>query len=60
VETEDGGLVFEAEVAGLTEITAWVLRWGAEARVLAPDALAAAVRREVQAMAGLYGSKGSG
>ncbi len=56
-KTEDGGLIFEAEVAGGTEIVAWVLRWGAEARVLAPQSLLEAVRREAQAMARAYERK---
>lgn len=50
----DGGLIFDAEVAGLDEIKFWVLRWGAAATVLAPDTLRAAVRREAQQMLERY------
>ncbi len=53
-ETEDGGLIFEAEMAAGVEALAWVLRWGAHARVLAPASLAAAVRREIAAMGQAY------
>lgn len=58
-ETADGGLIFTAEVAGLTEIKAWVLRWGAEAQVLHPEPLRAAVRAEAEAMARQYRTRRS-
>jgi predicted DNA-binding transcriptional regulator YafY len=50
----DGGLLFEAQVAGIDEIKRWVLKWGADAEVLAPDELRRAVSQEVQAMLDNY------
>jgi predicted DNA-binding transcriptional regulator YafY len=51
---EDGGLMFSAEVAGIEEITFWVLRWGADATVLEPPALRRAVARQARAMLANY------
>jgi predicted DNA-binding transcriptional regulator YafY len=59
----DGSLLFEARVAGIDEIKRWVLKWGADAVVLAPDELRQAVSREVQAMLNHYdndNNKGAG
>lgn len=53
----DGGLVFEAKVAGIDEIKRWILKWGADAEVLAPDELRKSVSREVQAMLDHYATK---
>ena len=50
----DGSVIFEAEVAGIEEIKYWVLKWGAKARVLAPDSLRDETHREVEAMLGNY------
>ena len=50
----DGSIIFEAEVAGTEEIKYWVLKWGAKARVLAPDSLREETHREVEAMLGNY------
>ena len=50
----DGSIIFEAEVAGTEEIKYWVLKWGAKARVLAPDSLREETRQEVEAMLGNY------
>jgi predicted DNA-binding transcriptional regulator YafY len=52
----DGGLLFEARVAGIDEIMRWVLKWGADAEVVAPDELRRAVSREVRAMLDRYKS----
>jgi predicted DNA-binding transcriptional regulator YafY len=41
---DDGSLLFEAEVAGLDEITPWVLSFGAECRVVEPDTLRERIR----------------
>jgi predicted DNA-binding transcriptional regulator YafY len=46
----DGSIVFEAEVAGTEEIKFWVLKWGAKARVLAPESLREEIRLEAEAM----------
>jgi predicted DNA-binding transcriptional regulator YafY len=47
---EDGSIIFEAEVAGTEEIKFWVLKWGAKARVMAPDSLCEEIRFEAEAM----------
>jgi predicted DNA-binding transcriptional regulator YafY len=54
----DGGLVFEAHVAGIQEIKMWVLKWGADAEVLAPEVLRRAVAREASGMLDRYGKDG--
>jgi predicted DNA-binding transcriptional regulator YafY len=43
-------------VAGIDEIMRWVLKWGADAEVVAPDELRRAVSREVRAMLDRYKS----
>jgi predicted DNA-binding transcriptional regulator YafY len=56
-----GDLLFEAEVAGVAEITPWILSFGTECTVLGPDTLAerirevhlAAATKDLQARPGL-------
>lgn len=51
---EDGSEVeFRARLAGLEEITRWVLSWGSRARALGPAELVERVRREACAILGL-------
>ena len=45
------GLEFRVQVAGLEEITRWILSWGSKAKVLAPEILRARVADEVRLMA---------
>lgn len=48
---DDGGEIeFRAEVAGLEEITRWVLSYGRHARVLEPEALRRRIAEELAAM----------
>ena len=55
IETcRDGSIIFEAEVAGIEEIKFWILKWGAKARVLAPDSLRDEIRIEAEAMVANY------
>jgi predicted DNA-binding transcriptional regulator YafY len=51
---KDGSIIFEAEVAGTKEIEFWVLKWGAKAKVLAPESLQDEIRREIEAMREVY------
>ena len=51
---KDGSIIFEAEVAGTKEIEFWVLKWGAKAKVLAPESLQNAIRSEIEAMRANY------
>jgi predicted DNA-binding transcriptional regulator YafY len=46
----DNSLIFTAQVAGLEEIRHWVLRWGAQAQVLEPQALREKVAEEARRM----------
>jgi len=51
IETlDDGAIIFEAEVAGIAEIKFWILKWGAQARVLEPASLRDEIRAEAEAM----------
>ncbi len=50
---DDGSLVFEAEVAGLDEITPWILSFGSECSVVEPNALRERIRAtHIEAAAG--------
>jgi len=51
---KDGSIIFEAEVAGTKEIEFWVLKWGAKAKVLAPESLQDEIRSEIEAMREIY------
>lgn len=54
-ELPDGGVVFKAEVSGLTEIKQWALSFGGHAEVLEPEELREEIRQEVERMREIYG-----
>ena len=58
-ERLDGGLVLQLRVAETSEIRRWILQFGGEAEVLAPESLRAAVARELEAALGAYGPRRS-
>ena len=47
VREPDGSVIVEATVAGLVEVTRWVLSWGRHAEALEPPALRAAAHAEL-------------
>lgn len=51
----DGSVIVEADVAGLIEVSRWVLSWGRHAEVLEPAALRDRVREELGVALGRYG-----
>jgi predicted DNA-binding transcriptional regulator YafY len=51
----DGSVIFTATVAGIEEISHWVLRWGAAAQVLGPEELRQTISRHASVMAAFYG-----
>lgn len=52
----DGSVIeFQADLAGLEEITRWVLSWGSKAKVLGPEELKKRVQEELKAMVGACG-----
>jgi predicted DNA-binding transcriptional regulator YafY len=53
----DGSVLFTAEVAGTDEIKFWILSWGAQAEVLAPEGLRDEIRSEAEAMRDRYGGR---
>lgn len=52
---DDGGVEFGVRVAGTLEITPWILSWGAEVEVLAPEPLRAKVAETARRMGAIYG-----
>jgi len=50
----DGAIIFEAEVAGISEIKFWILKWGAKAKVIEPASLREALQAEAEAMVRNY------
>lgn len=57
VELPNGRIEFTVQLGGLDEILRWVLGWGEQAEVIAPDELRQRVRAKAHAMAKLYGLK---
>lgn len=51
---QDGGVRVAARVAGLDEVTRWVLRFGKEAQAVGPEALVTRVREQVAGAAVRY------
>jgi proteasome accessory factor B len=53
-DTADGGCELAMRVGGIKEIRSWVLSWGADVEVLAPEALRDEVRDHAQRMVARY------
>lgn len=53
-ENPDGSVELEMEVAGTREVKLWVMGWGAQAEVLAPDSLRKEIKAEIKAMRAQY------
>lgn len=51
---EDGCLLFEADIDGISEIAWWILGYGAEAEVIEPPVLRDQVAKHVRAMSHMY------
>ncbi|HEX5692018.1 MAG TPA: transcriptional regulator [Roseiflexaceae bacterium] len=54
VDMPDGGCELSMRVGGIREVRAWVLGWGADVEVLAPDALRDDMRAQAEQMAAMY------
>jgi predicted DNA-binding transcriptional regulator YafY len=50
IEPDGDAVIVHAKVSGLEEVTRWVLRWGGDAQVLAPQALQDRLRTELARM----------
>jgi predicted DNA-binding transcriptional regulator YafY len=50
---DDGSIIFEAEVAGTSEIKSWIMSWGAQAKVITPKELQQEIVKEARIMAGI-------
>jgi predicted DNA-binding transcriptional regulator YafY len=50
----DGSLLLELEVAGLSEVKRWILQYGAEVEVLAPQELREEMTKEIDKMKMIY------
>ncbi|MGD9031513.1 MAG: transcriptional regulator [Desulfobacteraceae bacterium] len=53
-ETDDGSVIFEAEVAGTEEIKFWIMNWGSKALVLEPESLRDEIREEAEEIVAEY------
>ncbi len=52
----DGSLELQLQLSDLTEITSWILSWGAEAEALAPASLVKQLRETIASMSARYGT----
>jgi len=55
---QDGSVVVEARVAGIVEVTRWILSWGGAAEALEPAELRSATRAELAKALGKYEGPG--
>jgi predicted DNA-binding transcriptional regulator YafY len=53
-EQENGGLVLKFQTSGLGEVKRWVLQYGGNAEVIAPENLRLACRNEISVLAEIY------
>jgi predicted DNA-binding transcriptional regulator YafY len=53
-KNKDGSIVLTMEVSGLVEVISWVLGFGRQAEVIAPEHLRQAVAEEIAAAMGKY------
>ncbi len=58
VDLPDGGCELTMHVGGIREVRIWVLGWGADVEVLAPEALRDEVKAHAQRMVALYERSG--
>jgi len=54
-DIEDGGCIWQADLAEWREMLPWVRGWGADVEALAPEGLRKALIREARLLVGLYG-----
>jgi proteasome accessory factor B len=54
IDTADGGIILEMDVAGTVELKSWLLGFGNTAEVLAPDSLREEVAAELESAAARY------
>lgn len=57
-EGEDGSLVLHIQTAGVVEVKNWVLQFGADAEVLAPESLREECQKEIERMLKVYKNRG--
>ncbi len=55
-ELEDGSLILEMDVQGLSDVKRWVMQYGGEVEVVEPKVLREDVLREIEKMSLLYNS----
>lgn len=53
-EAEDGSIVVEYSITGITEFIGWLLQWRGSAKVLEPESLREEMGRVVRELAELY------
>ncbi|MBN1349947.1 WYL domain-containing protein [candidate division KSB1 bacterium] len=53
-ELDSGGLIFEMDVQGLSDVKRWVMQYGAEVEVLEPEELRREIIREIGEMTARY------
>jgi CRISPR-associated endonuclease/helicase Cas3 len=56
-DLEDGGVIWQAQVAEWLEMLPWVRGWGADVEVLEPEGLRESVMGDIRAAAEIYGLK---
>lgn len=57
-EREDGSLVLHMQTAGVVEVKNWVLQFGADAEVLAPESMREECQKEIERMLKVYKNRG--
>ena len=55
---QDGSLIVEFQLSSIVEVKSWVLSFGREAEVLAPESLRAEISDDVRLLAERYGRTG--